>query len=987
MELDSALAPHLSVALALGATLAQLKSVARQFHENYADLYELEFRDLGRPPTTARTRVSEEWDEVERLCQFSQKGNSDELYAHVQSKTQEMRRLAGAEPGSINYFRVLGRVLPLKSRRGRQPDWKVDRVTGDNACAALKRTLGELENSLTKELEQARHSAFVPILEGLRQFALEYAKRRKSEGRAEFHDLLAWAREVLRDNLEVRDYFRRRFTHLLIDEAQDTDPIQTGIAMYLAESVPEGTPDRLRTKKWEQITPEEGKLFVVGDPKQSIYRFRRADVEQMRHFQSRMEQTGGRKLSLVQNFRSQNGIIAWVNQLFRDWMEDDRSENAGESYVQARYENMSASRNGAPNTPHPQVWALGDEVTAGGIDSVRRQEAADIATLLRQMLAQKWQTKDEEASPQGGPEAHRAVKYSDICILMPSRAGIRELERGLEARYIPYRLEGASLIFETQEVRDLMNCLKAIDDPSNQIAIVAALRSPAFGCSDIDLFKHREQGGGFSYTQGRASDGPVAEALATLHRFNRERDRSSVGYLIDHFIREQGLMQVAVGHPLMREQWRRYRFLVERARQFSASGAKSLRAFLEWMEEQITEGARVTEAPVPESDEEAVRVMTVHAAKGLEFPVVILTGVNYPPRDRSTPVVFDRKQRQVEAGIGSERERFRTNGYEELLSREKLLSEAERVRLMYVAATRARDHLVISLRRTSGGGEKTLAGIISGYLSKSPELWQPVVLEDLPIESDAQLSDNPDGTSSKGNASTGDTVAERDQWLTERAALFGGLCRPASIAANSLGSRRGRTQGPQLWAEGGALVASSQGAAGTAEGRAVSSVLQTVDLATGDGIASLARSQAVAHGAPDREAEVAQLSRRAADSDIVRRAVSSGRFWRAVQVALPIGDGSLQGAIDLLFEEVDGLVAVFYESDFATTANSRQEAPRSRMQAGACALALERLTGKPVKEVVFLYLQPTRQETLQDLAAAMRDAQEEAEALLSRAET
>ena len=106
---------------------------------------------------------------------------------------------------------------------------------------------------------------------------------------------------------------------------------------------------------------------------------------------------------------------------------------------------------------------------------------------------------DREATEAQGQELYRPVSHSDICILMPTRTGVRTLERGLESRDIPYRLESASLIFETQEIRDLLNCLRAIDDPADQVATVAALRSPAFGCSDVDLLTHHEAGWRFDY--------------------------------------------------------------------------------------------------------------------------------------------------------------------------------------------------------------------------------------------------------------------------------------------------------------------------------------------------------------------------------------------------------------------------------------------------------------------------------------------------------
>ena len=730
LETGSPLAYPMSVAITLGMRLDQLKDVAKEFHENYADLISAGFGGAEPLPSSAGETLSAAWHEIERLCQYSKNGDEDPLYNHARSKSPALRRLAAAEPGSPGYYRLLRRVLPFSFRLGRQTDWNVDPVSGDNACTALKNRLKELHDAVAGEIEETRNAALLPILEELRLFVLGYARRRRAEGRAEFHDLLVWARELLRDNLEVRDHFRRRFSHLLIDEAQDTDPIQTEIAMFLAESAPEGTPDDARPMSWERIAPEKGKLFVVGDPKQSIYRFRRADVAQMWELQQRMKSGGrehrepGAELSLPGGHHSLGQpVVRGV-----DERQPQREPRRRATYRPITRD-MVADGNHTSGQTQTQVWALANQLSDGGMDEVRRQEAEDIATLLRQMKAQQWQMLDKGASEAAGKEVFRAVGYSDVCILMPTRTGIRALERGLEGGNIPYRLESASLIFETQEIRDLMNCLKATDDPSNQVAIVAALRSPAFGCSDVDLLRHYEQGGRFNYLarQEEPHEGPVAEALAALKDFHEQRGWSSAGALIDRIIRERGLMQSAIGHPRMREQWRRYRFLVERARQFEAAGGGSLRAFVEWTEEQISERARVTEVPVPESDEDSVRVMTIHAAKGLEFPVVILTGINSVPPNRPAHVVFDRQDGSdgsAEVGFGARNNRISTGGYEELLTRENVMSEAERVRLMYVATTRARDHLVLSLRRTAKDGEKSAAGIIADYLPEYGEFWQ-----------------------------------------------------------------------------------------------------------------------------------------------------------------------------------------------------------------------------------------------------------------------
>ena len=977
------MADHLATALILGMTPDDMRAVALEFHHNYADLRDIAFGTTRGPDGTAVGALVQGAPELERLCEYARRGAEDPLYAHVQSRLPVLRRIAETTSGTPASLRLLRRALPLSSNRGNQKDWGLDPQSGDNACAALKALLKEMHDTASEEVDRARQASLLPILGALRQFALDYADLRRSEGRAEFHDLLIWARDLLRDNLEVRDHFRRGFTHILIDEAQDTDTIQTEIAMFLAESTAEGAEEAARPTSWEEITPEKGKLFVVGDPKQSIYRFRRADVAQMMLLQRLLQRSGGTVVSLVQNFRSQSPLVNWVNSIFSQWMREESVAPEGETRHQSTYEKMYPRWEGkAEGLVRPQVWALANLPDGTRIGPVREQESRDIAALLREIVRNKWPVLDEEATRECGTETYRPACYSDICILMPRRTALRTLERGLEAANIPYRLESTSLVFETQEIRDLLNCLKAIDNPADQVATVAALRSPAFGCSDVELFLHHRKGGGFNCLAeaGESPPGPVSDALSVLRRFHEERHSRSSGALIDHFVRERMLMEVAIDHPRMREQWRRYRFMVERAWQFEAAGGRSLRDYVQWMDDQVAERARVTEAAVPETDEDAVRVMTIHAAKGLEFPVVVLTGINSNlGGSRVGKVLFDRGKGRLGVRIGNQGGNFSTDGYEELAESEKQMNEAEEVRLLYVAATRARDHLVLSLRRTDNKtGHDSAAGQISALMETNPELWTEIAPQGIPFI-EIQEAEEPESPDEMGDPFE-HSVEALEQWEMRRKALFEEISAQSSIAATSLGKARAsdvddkpEQESSEPW---------RRGRAGTAVGRAVHAVLQTVDLATGDGIADRARAQAAAEGVPGREGEVESLCRAAVASGVVQRAVASGRFLREVPVAVGTGDGSLHGFIDLLFEEKDGFIVVDYKTDSISGEDASEAVQRYRMQGGAYAHAVQELTGKPVTEVVFLYLQPRREQRLPDLPGAMQEAREEAHRLL-----
>ena len=919
--------------------------------------------------------------ELEKLCSYSNIGPGDPLYDHVMDRVTLLRHRPLAPTGLADEFRFVQGLLPLRLNRGRQGDWNSDPDSGRNACTMLKGILSELHQEANEAIKSARRSALMPILEELRQLALEYARKRRAEGRAEFHDLLVWACALLRDNAPVRDYFRNRYTHLLIDEAQDTDPIQAEIAMLLAEPARAATSDPHRPIPWDQINPEPGKLFVVGDPKQSIYRFRRADVGQMKRLQSSMERSGGRILKLVQNFRSQQPIIGWVNRLFEQWMEEPRSDGNEDSAPQAGYDAMSALWIGDTGNPAaPRVWTLGNEAVEAPapIGKIRQEEAREIGLLLRQMVAEQWEILDQRVTNSNGFETYRPVRYSDVCILMPRRTGLAALERGLEALDIPFRLESASLVFETQEIRDLLNCLNAIDDPANQVATVAALRSPAFGCSDVDLLRHRARGGSFDYLANPSPDRGDEVALGAfevLRSFHRARLVEATGALIDRFVRERGLMEAAVGYPRMREQWRRYRFLVEQAGRFHRAGGGTLRAFLQWVDDQIREGARVTETPVPESDEDSVRVMTIHGSKGLEFPVVVLTGINSAAPGGGNPVIVDRSSGSVEVGIGTEATGFATPGFQELAKLDHRMSAAEHVRLMYVATTRARDHLVLSMRRPATG-PITTAATISEYMENHRKLWEAVELNEPAALAEARPSIGENQAQAIDEALH--STDHLDQWVEDRNRAIAQFSRPQFVAATAISrayqDEEEEQDSPEPW---------RRGRAGTSVGRAVHAVLQSIDLATGEGLEHRARAQAVAEGIPDRAGEIARLAEVAVNSDIVRRAVASQRIWREVPVAACVGNGSLYGFIDLLFEEDDGLVVVDYKTDDVTDRQLWEVMERYRLQGGAYAQAIAQITGKRVKEMVFLYLQPKSEVPLPNLAEAMNEAWTAARSILS----
>ncbi len=269
------------------------------------------------------------------------------------------------------------------------------------------------------------------------------------------------------------------------------------------------------------------------------------------------------------------------------------------------------------------------------------------------------------------------------------------------------------------------------------------------------------------------------------------------------------------------------------------------------------------------------------------------------------------------------------------------------------------------------GEEKSAAARISQHIDGRTDLWEQV----------AQLSPAvapPRVVRTAEEDPEAHSIEKRDEWRRQREQVLSRQGRPASVSASKLASIAKEEPDPEEpW---------KRGRAGTSIGSAVHGVLQTIDLARGDGIEDQSRSQATAESVPERWAEVAGLVRNAINSEVVKRAVRSGKLWREVPVAVPVGKGVLEGFIDLLFEEDDGLVVVDYKTDYIDAGEREEQAVgRYRLQAGSYALAIQKATGKPVKEIVLLFLQPSSERSLTEVPQLMEEAERRAEAYLESA--
>jgi ATP-dependent exoDNAse (exonuclease V) beta subunit len=926
-----------------GVRLPALRELALSFNQNW-DLV------ADRGPTDAADVPS--WDEplaaliteVDAICEQRTNCRDDEdpLYrllddmcgwtTQVQAAPDESARLA-----------LLRREGGLPRAKPNGKGAKVRWIEGYD-LNALRVDLSALLDRCEQLANDVAHAALVRVAVELRRFTLEAAEERRRAGQLEFHDLLVMARQLLRDPAHgptVRAALAERYRRLLIDEFQDTDPIQVELAVLVASTDPAAG-----ALPWDEVEPVAGRLFFVGDPKQSIYRFRRADIALFRAAADRFG-AGGHSLALTTNHRSGRALVEWINHTFGQILEPAFAPS-----VAVR-----------PDPPAgPPVAVIGREAhdDQPPADEIRVREAADVAAAVRRILAEGWSV-DRSADWQV-PDWQPA-RAGDITVLMPTRLSLPFLEEALTNAGVGYRTESASLVYSSRMVRDLFLTLRAIDDPSDELATVAALRSPLFGCGDDDLFVFREQhGGSFDHSvplpEGVPTDHPVAAGLAYLHDRHEQRRWCSTSELVDQVVRDRRLLELGDGTGRARDLWQRLRFVVDQARAWTDATAGSLRQYLDWARQQSAPGSRVAEAVLPETDDDAVRIMTVHAAKGLQFPITILAGLSTIPQARTAgaQVVWPPDGSCI-LNVGR---KVTSPAFEAWRPLDEQMSHDERTRLLYVASTRARDHLVVSLHRR----ERSRAAAGPARLTNAELLAETLApdLGDLPDAVDPALA--PPAPLAPPAAPP--AVLDFADWERQRADALARSGEPRTIAATAL-TDEGRPDAevdPGLQKRPGDLDLPPwrKGRYGTAIGRAVHGVLQVVDLATGAGLDEAVAAQAAAEGMVGHETHIRTLARAALDAPTIRRAAALPH-WREVHVAVPMGTGpddrTLEGYVDLLYRGPEGLVVVDYKTGPDSPDDDLDPLVEAyRLQGSSYALAVAEATGEPVVDVVFVFLTP-----------------------------
>jgi ATP-dependent helicase/nuclease subunit A len=540
---------------------------------------------------------------------------------------------------------------------------------------ARRRAAGELEPHLPVP-DDARDQSEIAccrlLSELLQRFGTRYAALKRQRSALDFEDLELLARDLLRDNPSLRERYRDRFKHVLVDELQDVNPLQE----QLLELISGGQ---------DESCPHEN-LFTVGDELQSIYGFRHADVGVFRRRRDDAVRTD-RVEALTVNFRSRAEILDVIDAAFSEVFDDFQPLDApadAERTDEPRVELLLVDKD-------KQRWraTLGEDAFGFG-------DVADWRAAEARLLAKRIETL---------ATAERR-SYGDFVILLRASTDAPMYERALRDRGVPTYLAGGGGYWGQQQVADVRSYLATVANPLDEVALIAALASPLGGVSLDAVVALGLQAKGAKRdlwsTLSDASDlpdGDVKRIAAFVARIDRDRldaPRIALEDLIDRALTESGYDRTVLRMPDGERRTANLRKLMRVARTYEADEGRDLRGFIDFLDEQRLIRPREGEATLEGADLGAVRIMTIHNAKGLEFPVVCVADLGRDGReddallDISDDGRIALKIASLEDGLVDSQDRA------ELREARRDADDLEERRVMYVALTRAQERLIVS---------------------------------------------------------------------------------------------------------------------------------------------------------------------------------------------------------------------------------------------------------------------------------------------------
>jgi ATP-dependent helicase/nuclease subunit A len=984
----------------------------------------IQWRDFDgewqRPPFDRTARVD---DLVQLLNRFTDllepPGDArDSLYANgwaARKLADEIRRIESV--AERDYDRLEAGIIELAHnrnfndmRKGSGKNYRTG-VLRDDVWQARE----NLQNALS-EFEADANADLAAALRGdLRDCVSAYEAAKAKAGALDFLDLLLKTRDLIRDNPEVRASFQQRFKRIFVDEFQDTDPLQAEILLLLAAGDPAAT-------NWRKTRSVPGKLFLVGDPKQSIYRFRRADVGIYRSVYEMLQAAGAKRVTLRTSFRARPNIQHAINAAFAPSMTGDPE------MLQAEYVPLEPFRSNSQEQPSVVVLPVPEPYGYRRVSNaaIEKSQPDAVGAFIDWLINESgWKVAERPAAltaplaptaalgfMPGETEHLVPIQARHICLLFRRFISFQEdMTRpyvgALEARGIPHLLIGGRSFHNRAEIETLRAALTAIEWPEDELSVFATLRGSLFAISDEELLEYRQIARRFhpfripSELPGKLA--PIVDALRLLQTLHRSRNRvpvaATIARLLDATRAHVGFALEHGGEQVLAN----VAHVGDLARRYEAEGGISFRGFIDELREQAESG-EAGEAPILEDGSDGVRLMTVHKSKGLEFPIVILADMTARLRSSVASRSIDAERRVCAIRLtGCAPADLLEHQDEELLR-----DEAEGTRVAYVAATRARDLLVIPAvgDEERGGWIEPLNGAIYPPMEMRRQQLQPPGCVE--FKSKDSVLVRPSGSAGASTVCPGLHLRKADDsvfpefsvvWWDPRALKLGaeaplGIRRPELIvkdvapdivesglaAYNSWRTRRQQaidagskvsvsvrtvTQAAKTAGDGVPdlqlppveiveLPHAPNRPSGPRFGALVHAVLASVPL---DGDLAVIQRLATIHGrvlgAAAEEIAAASESVHAALAHAVfdgaRQAAHQGRCRREAPITWRSPEGLLiEGVVDLAFEQAGGWTVI----DFKTDEEFRDNEPAYRRQVGMYASAIQAANGARVSALL-----------------------------------
>jgi ATP-dependent helicase/nuclease subunit A len=764
------------------------------------------------------------------------------------------------------------------------------------------------EKVLAPVKEQWYACRYAIILEIVFSAIHAYDRRRDAMGVLNFQDLLMRTASLLRENPDVRRYFQKHLTHILVDEFQDTDPIQAEILLLLTGSDVEET-------DWKRCKPLPGSLFVVGDPKQSIYRFRRADIVTYNLVKRIILESGGAVLTLCANFRTDKPILDWVNAVFSDQFPDTANDY----------------------NPHYVAFEPGKEAVSKKQASVFVLESPGEFKKNEEVLG--WES-DVIARSISLAVREKGANPGDFMIVAWNTKQLNVYAQALQAVGVPHQVSGGSSLNQAEALDRLRLCLNAILHPDDPIALVGLLRSEVFGFSDEELYAYTRAGGYFSFLRHVPQDQPFTDKFQTVYarlkNYERWMRRMPLVAAIEKIVGDLGLLAWSSVEAGGNEETGNLAKSIELLRAVQNEFVSSL-DILRFLEELIQKVSTYDSVPSKPYNSSVVQIMNLHKVKGLEAPHVFLAnpsgfasyGVTMHV-DRAGP--HTRGMMQIEQRSGwTSIVLAKPTLWDQVAEEEQKYHDAEKIRLYYVAATRAGQTLCISLREpvTENSNNRNPWGFFAPALAGCPRF---------PIA--AALPTQPERVFEMAE----DACEQAVQSIQER---WNTVLKPThdtkSVKTLAMEKHGEAVAGVDYGREWGSvihiLLQRAMEKPNADLHRLAQTLLEQYDLE------------------PEWEADALATVRAVVQSALWKRAQASEQCFVEIpfQALWPETGGGvptvLRGVIDLVFKEDRGWVLVDYKTDVGAKAHPEKLVALYRPQIAMYKGEWERITGETVYEM------------------------------------